>query len=135
MPRVVYFELNAKNPKRAAKFYQDSFGWNVEKWKNKSKEYWLLMTGNPEKEMGIDGGMTRMDVVDQPVVNTIAVKNLDDTLEKVEKAGGKILPPGKYEIPGVAWVAYFLDTEGNKFGIIETDEYLKDKEKEKNGSD
>jgi predicted enzyme related to lactoylglutathione lyase len=30
--RVIHFELNADDPERAARFYQDVFGWTIEKW-------------------------------------------------------------------------------------------------------
>ncbi|MGI5916342.1 MAG: VOC family protein [Anaerolineae bacterium] len=32
MGRVIHFELNADDPERAARFYQDVFGWTIEKW-------------------------------------------------------------------------------------------------------
>jgi catechol 2,3-dioxygenase-like lactoylglutathione lyase family enzyme len=31
MPRVVHFEIHADDPKRAIKFYQDVFGWEIVK--------------------------------------------------------------------------------------------------------
>jgi predicted enzyme related to lactoylglutathione lyase len=32
MPRVVYFEIPADDPERAAKFYKEVFGWKIDKW-------------------------------------------------------------------------------------------------------
>jgi hypothetical protein len=30
MPRVIWFEIPADDPDRAAKFYEDVFGWKIE---------------------------------------------------------------------------------------------------------
>ncbi len=40
MPRVVHFEINADDPERAAKFYQNVFGWKIKKWEGPI-DYWL----------------------------------------------------------------------------------------------
>lgn len=36
-------------------------------------------------------------------------------------AGGAVVLP-KMAVPGVGWLAYFRDTEGNVFGMMESDE-------------
>jgi predicted enzyme related to lactoylglutathione lyase len=41
-------------------------------------------------------------------------------MAKVTAAGGKVLGP-KTTIPGVGYHAYCQDTEGNVFGILQTD--------------
>jgi predicted enzyme related to lactoylglutathione lyase len=45
---------------------------------------------------------------------------VDETLETVEKNGGTIALP-KMAIPGVGWLAYCKDTDGNMFGIMQPD--------------
>jgi len=52
----------------------------------------------------------------QPVVNTIEAPSVDEYTAKVETNGGKIVVP-KMAIPGVGWLAYFTDPEGNIHGI------------------
>ena len=44
MSRVIWFEIPADDPGRAAKFYEDVFGWKVEKWDGPF-DYWLVTTG------------------------------------------------------------------------------------------
>ena len=56
----------------------------------------------------------------QPCVNTIGVANVDETIETVEKNGGKIAVP-KMAVPGVGWLAYCKDTDGNMFGLMQMD--------------
>jgi len=128
--RVVHFEIHAADPLRAAKFYKDVFNWEIGEWvipgvKMEDKNrYWLVKTG-PDSEMGINGGMAFRQgpapKEGQPVsayVCVIGVENVDESVKKVAKAGGKVTVP-KMEVKDVGLVAYCADTEGNLFGIIQ----------------
>jgi hypothetical protein len=118
MPRVVHFELDAEKPERAIKFYEKVFGWKIEKWKGPI-EYWLITTGK-EDEPGIDGGLSRRTEAEPSIVNTVDVSSVDEYVKKVESNGGSIVRP-KMAVPGVGWMAYFKDPEGNLFGMMEED--------------
>ncbi len=123
MNRVVHFEIHAENPERAIAFYTKCFEWKFTKWEG-PMEYWIISTGDP-KEPGIDGGLLRRHgVIDgQAVIAypcTIQVANIDEMLKKVESAGGQIVLP-KMPIPGVGWLFYAKDTEGNIFGVMQPD--------------
>lgn len=121
MARVIHFEINADDPERAAKFYSSVFDWKINKWGGPN-EYWLVDTGS--NDPGINGGlMKRMDPR-ASTVNTVGVENVDVFAKKVESAGGKIVVQ-KYAVPGVGWLAYAIDTEGNSFGIMQMDENAK----------
>jgi hypothetical protein len=41
-------------------------------------------------------------------------------MTKVTEKGGTVITP-KMPIPGVGWFAYCKDTEGNQFGIMQSD--------------
>ena len=118
MPRVVHFEIDAEKPQEVIAFYEKVFGWKFEKWKG-PVDYWLVMTGN-EKEPGIDGGLSRRTEAEPSTVNTISVPNVDQCVKKIEKGGGIITRP-KMPVPGVGWLAYFKDPEGNIWGIMQSD--------------
>ena len=118
MPRVVHFEIPAEQPERASRFYSEVFGWQIQKWPG-PQDYWLASTG-PKERPGIDGGILPRHDPSQPVVNTIEVTSLDATVATIEKHGGKIVVPRK-AIPTIGWLAYFKDTEGNMFGVLEPD--------------
>ena len=118
MSRVVHFELGVTNPERAIKFYSGVFGWTIHKYGG-PMDYYLVNTGDP-KEPGINGGLVVNKDAQPRTVNTIAVENLDEFMKKVEGAGGKIVVP-KTAIPGVGWLAYFNDTEGNLVGMHQFD--------------
>jgi predicted enzyme related to lactoylglutathione lyase len=118
MSRVVHFDIYADNPERAVKFYTEVFGWKITKWEG-PMEYWLVMTG-PDDKPGINGGLGRREDPADRTINTIDVPSVDDFAAKISGAGGRVLVP-KVAIPGVGWFAMCLDTEGNKFGLMEED--------------
>ncbi len=118
MPRVIHFEIAADDPERAVGFYTKVFGWKIEKWDGPS-EYWLVTTG-PENEPGIDGGLGRRSEPGAGTENTVGVDSVDAAVEKVVAHGGKVIRP-KAAVPGVGWLAYCQDTEGNRFGLMQDD--------------
>jgi predicted enzyme related to lactoylglutathione lyase len=118
MGRPIHFEVGVKDPDRAAQFYSKVFDWKTEKWGG-DFPYWLITTGEKETP-GIDGAFEVRDDGEPGTVNVIDVADLDGTLAKIEASGGKIVSP-KRPVPGVGWVAYGLDTEGNRFGMMQTD--------------
>jgi len=122
MPRVVHFEIDAKKPDRAIKFYEKVFSWKIKKWEG-PVEYYLITTGK-ENEPGIDGGLSKRTESEPSTVNTIDVPSVDEFIKKVEASGGTIIRP-KMAVPGVGYMAYFKDPEGNIFGMMENDESAK----------
>jgi predicted enzyme related to lactoylglutathione lyase len=112
MPRVVHFEIYGDEPERLIDFYEEVFGWKFEKWG--PMDYWIIRTGEGP---GIDGGLGKQR---NPGVNTIDVPDVDEYLKKIRKAGGTVVVP-KTAMPGVGYLAYFEDTEGNIFGIMKDD--------------
>jgi len=118
MNRVVHFELGITNPDRAIKFYDDVFGWRVQKYEG-PLEYWLVNTGEAN-EPGINGGLVVNKDAQPRTVVTIAVDNIDGFMKSIEENGGKIVVP-KTAIPGVGWLSYFTDPEGNIVGLHQFD--------------
>lgn len=114
--RIVHFELPADDPARCMKFYEGAFGWRFEKWDGPIK-YWMIKTGEGP---GIDGGLARREQPGQPPTNVIAVPSVDDASQAVASAGGREIVP-KMAVPGVGWSAYFADTEGTVFGVMQFD--------------
>lgn len=116
MGRVVHFEISADDPEKLAKFFEGVFGWKTDRWKG-PVPYWLVSTGE-RKEPGIDGGIEPRRESGPNVVNTIDVADLDDTISRIEKHGGKVVTQ-KMDIPGVGIIVYFKDTEGNVHGAMQ----------------
>lgn len=118
MPRVVHFEIPAKEPQQIARFYRDVFGWTVEKWEG-PVEYWLVMTG-PESTPGINGGLYKPEGSFAGTINTVEVDDLDAYLDKVKAHGGTVVMD-KMAVPSVGWLAYYADVEGTIFGLMQRD--------------
>jgi len=123
MPRVVHFEIHAADPDRAVNFYQTLFGWTFQKWEG-PMDYWLITTG-PNEQPGINGGLVRRqgEIDGQAVIAyvcTVDVENLDASVQTAVDSGGQIALP-KMPIPGMGWLAYCKDTEGNIFGMMQGD--------------
>jgi uncharacterized protein len=126
MARVVHFEIHADNTERAAEFYKKVFDWNIKKWDGPT-EYWLVYTG--ETQPGIDGAILKRE---EPLngdatvgyICTMDVPSVNEYSGKVTESGGTIVRPKK-AIPHVGYLAYCRDTEGNIFGIMESDETAK----------
>lgn len=119
MPRPVHFEIPAQDPEKLISFYQNVFGWTVQKWDG-PMPYWMVTTG-PNEEPGINGGIHPQQHPNQPCVNTIGVSDVDQSVAAVTKAGGQVAVP-KMAIPGVGWLAYATDPEGHMFGMMQPDE-------------
>ena len=122
MPRVIHFEIPAENPDRAVAFYKKVFGWKIENWGGPAN-YWLITTGE-DKEPGINGAITEKSEMVSATTNTISVQSIDDAVKEISQAGGKILMP-KTAVPGVGYMTYCRDTEGNTFGIMEMNQKAK----------
>ncbi len=123
MARVVHFEVHADDPERAIRFYTAALGWSFQKWEG-GEDYWLITTG-PDDQPGINGGMhRRRGAIDGTAVIgyvcSLDVDSVDGTIAKIEANGGTIVVP-KGPIPGMGWLAYAKDTEGNLFGFMQRD--------------
>jgi predicted enzyme related to lactoylglutathione lyase len=123
MPRVVHFEIHAENPERAIRFYQGLLDWKFKKWDG-PHDYWLISTGPPQQP-GIDGGLIRRrGAIDGEAVIayvcTVDVPSVDEYTKRATEAGGQVVVP-KMPIPGVGWLVYCKDTEGNIFGMMQMD--------------
>ena len=85
-----------------------------------------VVTG-PEDQPGINGGLLpRPAPAPAPeqgtnaFVCTVGVGDYDETERRILAAGGTVALP-KMALTGMAWQGYYLDTEGNTFGIHQPD--------------
>jgi len=127
MGRVVHFEIQADDVERAKAFYAAVFGWEFQDWGGATgTTYWGITTGDSEKP-GINGGLLQRPALAPALgqgtnafVCTAQVEDYDATEAKILEAGGQVALP-KMALMGVAWQGYYLDTEGNTFGIHQPD--------------
>ncbi len=127
MSRVVHFEIQADDVERAKTFYAEAFGWEFQDYGQfTGSAYWGVVTGS-EDEIGINGGLLQRPAPapgagqgTNAFVCTVGVENYDDTERRILAAGGRVALP-KMALTGMAWQGYYLDTEGNTFGIHQPD--------------
>jgi len=114
---LVWFEIPADDPERANAFYSNLFGWKINAFPG-SGDYWHIDTAGADASP--DGAMKRRKHPQEPVVNYINVDSVDKFVDKVAKLGGKI-SMGKTAVSQMGYFAVCQDTEGNAFGIWESD--------------
>ena len=101
-----------------SRFIKKVFGWTITKWDGPF-DYWLVTTGSDD-ELGINGAIMPRIISEQVTTDTIGVESLDNSLKKIVEAGGTVKQP-KQAIPGIGYIAYCTDTEGNLFDVIQPD--------------
>lgn len=123
MSSPVYFEIQVEYIYRAKRFYEAVFGWHFIQDEDMDPEYWRIETD------GISGGMLERPAPIPPAepdsvnafICSMEVGDFDSMAAKIVEHGGAVSLP-KFAVPGRCWQGYFLDTEGNTFGIFEVDE-------------
>lgn len=132
MDPVVHFEMPAKDKKRTSEFYSTVFGWKMTQFGDEMGNYLLAGTTDvdeknmPKQPGAINGGFfvyQEKEGFNKPHI-IISVDNLEDSMKKVENAGGKIIGgasgPGKIDdIPGIGRYVSFEDSEGNHVGMLQ----------------
>jgi predicted enzyme related to lactoylglutathione lyase len=121
MNAPAYFEIQVDDTNRAVRFYREIFGWKFDKIEGLPIEYWRIETSGPR------GGLLKRPAKTPPpehgtnaFVCSMEVTNFDDMAAKGASQGGQVAMP-KFAVPGVCWQGYFIDTEGNTFGIFQPD--------------
>lgn len=134
--RIVHFEIEAKDKKRASKFYADAFGWGMEEQPPEYGGYVTITTG-PQipkdiSEVGINGGIFENGEKELNAFScVIGVEDIKKAIAGVRSAGGKVEEHNKDDkgndmgeiinIPMVGLYAKCTDTEGNRFTLLQPD--------------
>ena len=122
MDKVVHFEIPFEDQKRSEKFYKDIFGWEIMKYPMEKMEYYGVRTVKIDKDHipiekgAINGGMQKRSKSMLHPVLVISVKNIDESMKKIEASGGKIVHK-KINIGNMEIYARFQDTEENIVGL------------------
>ena len=118
---TIYFEIEADDPARAINFYTQLLGWRFAEDQGPER-YWRIETGE------LYGGLLPRSAIRPPAqcganafVCSFEVENFDAAGQLVQKLGGSVVEP-KFPVSGQSWQGYFMDTEGNNFGIFQVDE-------------
>jgi uncharacterized protein len=122
---VVHFEMPYEDQERLIKFYDQAFGWEMQKMGKEMGDYIVAVTSEldenhmPKNPGTINGGFypKNPEMAQYPSF-VIAVENINDSMNNVKDAGGKVLGEPMM-IPGVGQFVSFTDSEGNRVSILQ----------------
>lgn len=112
---IVHVEIPGIDPAAASTFYAELFDWRIQV--DPTMDYHMFQV-----EPGPAGGFVKvgeagMEYKVGEVLIYVSTDDIDATLAKAEKLGGKTLV-SKTEIPQVGWFAFFADPTGNRIGLF-----------------
>ena len=114
---VNWFEIPAKDFKRAVHFYNTIFGIQMVTHEMMG----FPMAFFPSDRGGVGGTVIMKEGYEPCTKGTLVYLNGGDDLSiplsKVEKAGGRVLVPKTEITPEIGYFARFMDTEGNLVAI------------------
>lgn len=112
-----WFELYASDLDRAHDFYEAVLKETLEKIDMEGMRMSMFAC---DQKAGIGGCLTQMEGCQPGGGGTLVYLNvegkLDEVIERIPKAGGKIVRP-KFAIPPHGFIAIFEDSEGNVVGL------------------
>ncbi len=109
--KLRYIEIAAEDAERAHGFWSGLFGWRFNATPGELP--YSMAEGD-----GFGIGLYRSD--DPAIWAYFHVDDLEASARQVEELGGRVADKGP--VPGVGWYARCTDTEGNRFGLFQTDE-------------
>src|SRR5580765_5611988 len=115
-----WFEIPAKDIKRAKKFYETIFGIKMD---DLPEMMGMKMAGFPsEMGSGKANGALAQSKMHKPsktgiIIYLNANPRIQTVINRIEKAGGKVTMPKTSLGPDIGYMAFFIDTEGNSVGL------------------
>ena len=129
MNPVVHFEMGYKDKQRAVNFYTKVFGWKAKMMGPEMGNYVVVTTTETDEQRmikqpgAINGGFYKKEKAKHYPSIVIAVVDITQAMQRVRDAGGQILggrtPDEPDDIPGIGLYASFIDTEGNRVGMLQ----------------
>ncbi|SEM68146.1 GNAT family N-acetyltransferase [Halomonas caseinilytica] len=118
----LYFEIQAEMPDRARHFYSELFGWTFTRVEGLPVAYWRI------DAKGMQGGLLQRPAATPPdgcgtnaFTCSFEVDDIHASTERIAALGGRVALP-VFAVPDTCWQGYFLDPEGNTFGLFQVDE-------------
>lgn len=119
MATITHFQIPAEDIQRVKKFYQELFGWKIEKVPG-DLQYYFIETTDADGTIGVGGGIMKRETPEEQITNFIGVSSINECCPKIVALGGKILQP-KSPVVNWGYFAICCDTENNIFGLWEDD--------------
>lgn len=118
---ISWFEIPTTDINRAQKFYETIFGISMISMDLPNIKMRMFPLDDMQNGIGgalVDsGGFHKPSLTDGPLVYLNGNPDLQNILNKVEQAGGKIMVPKTEISPEYGNMAVFIDTEGNRIAL------------------
>jgi len=117
---ISWFEIPATDLFRAQKFYEAIFGIKLTPLDLPNIKMRMFPLEDP---MAVGGaicdsdGFHKPSATDGPLIYLNGNPDVQLVLDKIEKAGGKIIVPKTEISPEYGYMAVFIDTEGNRIAL------------------
>lgn len=118
---ISWFEIPTSDLNRAAKFYETIFDLKLIPMETPQIKMQMFPIEDPMS--GIGGALVSNDnfykasLTDGPLIYLNGNPDVQNILDRVESAGGKILVPKTQISPEYGYMAIISDTEGNRIGL------------------
>jgi predicted enzyme related to lactoylglutathione lyase len=118
---VSWFEIPTQDIDRAAKFYETIFNVSLIPLDVQQLKMRMFPLENPMS--GVGGALCynkefyKPSATDGPLIYLNGNPDLQNILDKIEAAGGKIVVPKTQISPEYGYMAVFIDTEGNRVAL------------------
>ena len=118
---ISWFEIPATDLDRAQKFYEAIFGITLNPMDTPNIKMRMFPLDDMMTGVGgaiVDsGGFHKPSATDGVLIYLNGNPDLQNVLDKVEAAGGKIMVPKTEISPEYGYMAVIIDTEGNRLGL------------------
>lgn len=118
---ISWFEIGTANLDRATKFYETIFSVQLAPLDLPNIKMRMFPLDDMMTGVGgalVDsGGFHKPSATDGPLIYLNGNPDVQNVLDKVEAAGGKIMVPKTQISPEYGYMAVFLDTEGNRIAL------------------
>lgn len=115
---VSWFEVPALDMDRACKFYNEVFGWDIKP--QQLGDEFMAWFPFDEKALGASGSLVKHSMYqprDNGTVVYFSCEDVQQQIDRVESAGGKVLQGKKLIAPEHGYMALALDSEGNRIAF------------------
>jgi len=118
---ISWFEIPATDLARATRFYETIFGITLVPLDTPNIKMRLFPIEDQSTGVGgavVDsGGFYKPSATDGPLIYLNANPDVQNVLDKIESAGGKIIVPKTEISPEYGHMAVFMDSEGNRIAL------------------
>jgi uncharacterized protein len=115
-----WFEIPAKDIARAMKFYEEIFSMTMQEMgemMGMKMAGFPAELGNGKASGGLVQGPMHKPSAEGCIIYLNANPKIQTVIDRIDAAGGKVLMPRTQISPEIGYMAFFLDTEGNRIGL------------------